>query len=315
MPILDRAAAETLSREERWPALPHDAWAETRETLHMWTQIVGKLNVELAPFQNQLWHTALHLTARGLTTRPLPYGGSVFQVDFDFVDHNLAIDTGEGARKLMPLYPRSVAHFYDELMSCLRALGIDVRINTTPQEVPNPVPFEEDTIHASYDPHAVDRWWRIVTSTSQVMWEHRAWFRGKASPVHWYWGSFDLTATRHNGEPAAPPPGGGYIYRVAEDEKNWAAGFWPGSGSIDYPAFYAYMYPQPDGLAEAALAPEAAFWSAEMREFLLPYDAVRAADDPEAALMDFLQSTYVVSADLAGWDRERLELKEIPKPR
>ena len=314
MPILDHAAAVTLSREERWPPLPLDSWADTRETLHMWTQMLGKLKVELAPFQNQLWHTALHLTPQGLTTGSLPYGGSVFQVDFDFLDHNLAIVTGEGTRKLIPLYPRSVAHFYDELMSCLTALGIDVRINTTPQEVPNPIPFEEDTDHASYDPQAVSRWWRILTSASRVMLEHRTWFRGKASPVHWFWGSFDLATTRHNGEPAVPPPGG-YIYRVAEDENNWAAGFWPGSGPIDYPAFYAYMYPQPEGLPEATIAPEAAFWSAEMREFILPYDAVRGAGDPEAALMDFLQSTYVVSAELAGWDRERLELHEIPRPR
>ena len=314
MPIADRTVPATLSHDERWPPLPLEAWADTRETLHMWTQIVGKLNVELAPFQNQLWHTALSLTTRGLTTRPLPFGGSVFQVDFDFIDHNLAIVTGEGARKLIPLYPRSVAHFYDELMSCLKALGIEVQINTTPQEVPNPVPFEEDTGNASYDPHAVNRWWRVVTSTSRVMSEHRAWFRGKASPVHWFWGSFDLTATRHNGELATPPPGG-YIYRVAEDEANWAGGFWPGSGPVDYPAFYAYMYPQPDGLPEATIGPEAAFWSAEMREFLLPYEAVRTADDPEGALMAFLQSTYVVSADLAGWDRKKLELQEIPKPR
>ena len=314
MPIADHAAAPARSREERWPHLPLAEWADTRDTLHMWTQIVGKLKVELAPFQNQLWHTALHLTARGLTTQPMPYGGGAVQVDFDFIDHNLAIATSDGGRKLIPLYPRSVAHFYDETMACLAALGIDVRINTMPQELPDPIPFGEDTIHASYDPHAVNRWWTICTSTARVMGDHRAWFRGKASPVHWFWGSFDLTATRHNGERCEPPPDSGFIYRVAEDEKNWAAGFWPGSGPVDDPAFYTYMYPQPDGLPEASIAPDAAFWSAEMREFLLPYDAVRTADDPEGTLLTFLQSTYAVCADLAGWDRTRLEYEEIPQP-
>jgi hypothetical protein len=315
MPFPEHARPASLSREERWPHLPLAEWRATRDTLHMWLQIVGKLNVELAPFQNQLWQTALPLTARGLTTRPLPSGGGVFQVDVDFVDHNLLITTSEGGRKSIPLYPRSVAHFYDEMMGCLAALGIAVRIDPMPQEVPNPIPFDTDTTHDSYDPQAVNRWWRILTSTSRVMWEHRAWFTGKASPVHFYWGGFDLTATRHNGEPALVPPGRDYIYRVAENEANWAGGFWPGSGAVDYPAFYAYMVPSPDGLPEAAIAPEAAFWSAEMGEFLLPYDDVRTADDPEAMLMEFLQSTYAASADLAGWDREKLELKAIPKPR
>lgn len=314
MPIVARAARSARSREERWPHLPLAEWVDTRDTLHMWTQIVGKLTVELAPFQNQLWHTALHLTARGLTTWPIPYDGGVFQADFDFVDHHLVLATSQNARKVIPLYPRSVAHFYEETLGCVEALGIDVQIDPMPQEIANPIPFVADTTHDSYDPHAVNRWWRILTSSAHVLSRHRSWFRGKASPVHWFWGSFDLAATRHNGEPADPPPGG-YIYRVAEDEKNWAGGFWPGSGPIDFPAFYAYMYPQPDGLPEAALAPDAAFWSAEMGEFLLPYDAVRAADDPEAALMAFLQSTYAASADLAGWDRERLEFKEIPKAR
>ncbi len=314
MPIAERAAGSANSREERWPHLPLAEWAATRDTLHMWTQIVGKLKVELAPFQNQLWHTALHLTARGLTTQPIPYGGGSLQADFDFVDHNLDIVTSEGGRKTIPLYPRSVAHFYAETMGCLEALGVAIQIDTMPQELSDPVPFETDTTHDSYDSQAVNRWWRILTSSARVMGEHRSWFRGKASPVHWFWGSFDLAATRHNGEPAEPPPGG-YIYRVAEDEKNWAGGFWPGSGPIDYPAFYAYIYPQPDGLPEATIAPDAAFWSEEMHEFLLPYDAVRTADDPEGALMTFLQATYSAGADLAGWDRERLEFREIPKPR
>ena len=315
MPIAEHAARSTLSRDERWPPLPLAEWAATRDTLHMWTQIVGKLKVELSPFQNQLWQTALHLTARGLTTQPLPVAGGVFQADFDFIDHHLALVSSDGGRKSIPLYPRSVAHFYDQTMACLEALGIDVHLDTIPQELPDPIPLDQDTVHDSYDPHAVNRWWRIQTSSARVMWEHRAWFRGKASPVHWYWGSFDLSATRHSGQPAEPPPAGGYLMRVAEDEENWAAGFWPGSGPVDYPAFYAYVYPQPDGLPRAHIEPEAAFWSAEMRELILPYDAVRTAADPEATLMRFLQSSYVAGADLAGWDRERLEYQEIPQPR
>lgn len=315
MPTAQRASSRSLSREERWPALPLDEWSATRDTLHMWTQIVGKLKVELAPFQNQLWHTALALTARGLTTGPLPSGGDVFQADFDFVSHHLTFVTGAGGRKTIPLYPRSVANFYAETMACLEALGIEVQIDSVPQELTEPIPFEQDTVHDSYDPAAVNRWWRAATSAARVMWEHRTWFVGKASPVHFFWGAFDLTATRHNGDPAPAYPERGYIYRVAEDEANWAGGFWPGSGPVDYPAFYAYMVPQPAGLPEAKIAPDAAFWLAEMSEFLLPYDAIRTADDPEAMLLDFLQSSYVASADLAGWDRGRLELKEIPRPR
>ena len=315
MPIAERAARSTLSRDERWPPLPLAEWRATYDTLRLWTQIVGKLKVELSPFQNQLWQTALQLTARGLTTLPLPYAGGVFQADFDFIDHHLHLVTSEGATKSIPLYPRSVAHFYDETVACLEALGVEVRINPTPQELPDPIPLDKDTTHDSYDALAVNRWWRIVSSSARVMWEHRAWYRGKASPVHWYWGSFDLNATRHSSRPAQPPPHGGYLLRVAEDEENWAAGFWPGSGPIDYPAFYAYVYPQPDGMPQARVEPEAAFWSAEMRELILPYDAVRTTADPEAALLTFLESSYVAGAELAGWDRERLEYQEIPRPR
>lgn len=300
---------------ERWPPLPLGEWAETRDTLHLWTQIVGKLKVALAPFQNHFWHTALHLTETGLTTGPLPYPGGIFQVDFDFASHNLTIVASNGGRKIIPLHPRSVANFYEETMASLGALGIDVRINPLPQELPNPIPLDEDTVHASYDPDAVERWWRIATSSARVMWEHRAMFVGKASPVHFFWGAFDLTASRHNGEPADVPPRSGYIYRVAENEKNWAAGFWTGGGPIASAAFYAYMVPKPAGFESAAIEPAGAFWNSELGEFLLPYDSVRTADNPEAALMAFLQSTYAASADLAGWDRRRLEIDEVPQPR
>jgi hypothetical protein len=298
-----------------WPPLPLDQWRETRDTLHLWTQIVGKLKVELAPFQNQLWHTSLHLTERGLTTGPIPFGGGVFQADFDFTEHHLILATSRGGRKIVPLYPRNVANFYEEAMACLAALGIDVRINPLPQELPNPIPFPEDTVHASYDPEAVERWWRVVGSSARVLWGHRAHFTGKASPVHFFWGGFDLTATRHNGEPAPVAPGSGYIYRVAENEKNWAGGFWTGGSPVEEPVYYAYMVPKPDGFEAAQVEPVDAFWSAELGEFVLPYEAVRRAKDPAAALMAFLQSTYARSADLAGWDRERLEIRDIPRPR
>jgi hypothetical protein len=300
---------------ERWPPLDLEEWRATRDTLHLWTQIAGKLKVELAPFENHLWHTALTLTARGLTTGPLPVGQDVLQADFDFLDHNLTLSTGSGGRKVIPLYPHTVAQFYAEVMACLVALGTPVAINPMPQELPDAIPFDQDTIHESYDADAVERWWRILQSTSQVMEERRRWFTGKASPVLFYWGSFDLAIARYNGVPCAPPQAGGYIFRVAECETNWAAGFWPGSGAAAYSAFYAYAYPQPAGIEQAVVEPEHAFWSTEMREFLLPYEDMRTLPDPDTALRAFLQSTYEAAADLGGWDRELLELKAIPAPR
>jgi hypothetical protein len=300
---------------DRWPRLDLDEWRDTKDTLHLWTQIVGKLKVALAPFQNHLWHTGLTLTVNGLTTGPMPTGGDILQADFDFRSHNLNLSTGSGGRKVIPLYPRSVALFFAEVEGCLEALGTPVAINPQPQELPDAIPFDQDTAHQSYDANAVERWWRILQSTSQVMEEHRRWFTGKTSPVLFYWGSFDLAIARYNGIPCAPPKAGGYLFRVAECETNWAAGFWPGSGAADYSAFYAYAYPQPAGIEQASVQPAQAFWSAELREFLLPYEDVRTAPDPDAAVRAFLQSTYVAAAELSGWDRELLEMKAIPKPR
>ncbi|MCA9876670.1 MAG: hypothetical protein KC442_02780 [Thermomicrobiales bacterium] len=300
---------------DRWPPLDLNEWRATKDTLHLWTQVVGKLKVELAPFENHLWHTALTLTARGLTTGPLPLAHDVLQADFDFLDHNLTLSTGRGGRKAVPLYPRPVALFYAEVMGCLAALGAPVALNTMPQELPDAIPFDQDTVHESYDADAVARWWRILQSSSQVMSEHRRWFTGKASPVLFYWGSFDLATARYNGVPCAPPKGGGYLFRVAECETNWTAGFWPGSGAAPYAAFYAYAYPQPAGIEQAAVQPERAFWSSEMREFLLPYEDVRTLPDPDAAFRAFLESTYDAAANLSGWDRRLLELKAIPAPR
>ena len=304
-----------LTIDERWPPLPFREWSATRETLHMWTQIVGKLKVELAPFQNQLWHTALHPTARGLTTMPIPCSTGVFQADFDFIEHDLILATSDGRRKVVPLYPRTVADFYRETMACLRTLGIGVSINTAPQEVPNPIPFEEDATHASYDVAAVGRWFRAMTSTSRVLWEHRTWFVGKASPVHFFWGSFDLTASRFSGDRASVPAGRDFVYRVAENEANWSGGFWPGSAPLDYPAFYAYFVPEPRGFPEASVLPSRARWVPEARQFILPYEAVRTADDPERTLLAFFETTYRAGAELAGWRRNELELPEIPRPR
>lgn len=298
-----------------WPELATSDWRDTRDTLHLWTQIIGKLKVELAPFQNQLWHTALGLTARGLTTGPLPYHPGALQADFDFLAHQLVLQTSAGGIKSIPLYSRSVASFYDEVFASLRALGVEVEIDPVSQELPQPIRCDLDTTNDSYDPDAVQRWWTILQSSAKVMWRQRSFFTGKASPVHFFWGGFDLTATRHSGRTAPVKPDSGYIYRVAENEENWAAGFWPGSGAVTDAAYYAYMVPKPAGYEEAQIAPSAAFWSVELGEFVLPYDAVRTAPDPDAMLWDFLQSTYAAGADLARWDRERLEIGTLPEPR
>lgn len=308
------SAPQSDANVDRWPPLPLAPWRETRDTLQLWTQVVGKLKVERAPFENQLWHTALHLTDRGLTTGPLPAGNGAFQAEFDFFSHQLGITTSSGQLQAIPLYPRSVADFYQETMARLAALGIDVRINPMPQEIPDPTPFPEDTLHASYDADAVARWWRALSSSAKVMRRQRSFFTGKASPVHFFWGAFDLAATRHNGDPAPVAPNAGYIRRVAEDEANWAGGFWTGGPGFEDAVYYAYMVPQPEGFDAAAVTPSAAFWSGDLGEFLLPYEAVRTAADPDAALMAFLESTYAAAADLAGWDRERLEIREIPHP-
>ena len=302
--------------DDRWPPLELDQWRETRDTLHLWTQIAGKLKVELAPFQNQLWQTALTLTARGLTTGPLPAGDETLQADFDFIDHQFTLQTASGGRKSIPLYPRSVADFYGEVMGCLVALGTPVTIDTQPQEIPgDTTPLNEDSTHQSYDAAAAHRWWRIMLSSARVIEEHRQWFTGKTSSALFYWGSFDLSVARYNGAPCAPPALGGYLRRVAECETNWTAGFWPGSGAISYPAYYAYAYPQPAGFEHAPVQPRGAAWNAEMGEYLLPYDDVRAAADPTAALRAFLQSTYEAAANLGGWDRSALEITQIPRPR
>jgi hypothetical protein len=290
-----------------WPALPLDAWRETYATLHMWTQIVGKVRMALSPPVNHWWHVTLYVTARGLTTSPIPHGTRSFEVTFDFIDHNLLIQTSEGASKALGLFPRSVAEFYHEFLGALRALGIDVRINPLPQEVPNPIRCDVDDVHAAYDPAYAHRFWRILVQADRVFKQFRAGFIGKCSPVHFFWGSFDLAVTRFSGRRAPQRPGADHIAREGYSHEVISCGFWPGSGPVLEAAFYAYAAPAPAGLERAAIRPPAAWYSAELGEFLLRYEDVRTALDPDAVLLAFLQSTYEAAADLAGWDRAALE--------
>jgi len=301
-----------LPASEAWPSLPLAEWQESCATLHMWTQVVGKIRLARAPTINHWWQVPLYVTCRGLTTSPIPYGARSFQIDFDFVDHRLAIDASDGRREGFPLAPMAVAEFYHEVMGRLRSLGLEVRIWTTPVEVADPIPFEQDQVHAAYDPDHVRRFWRILVQADRLFTDFRARFLGKASPVHFFWGSFDLAVTRFSGRAAPAHPGApnvaDAVTREAYSHEVSSCGFWPGGGAFDGPAFYAYAYPQPPGFPEAPVRPGGvAFYSREAGEFLLPYDAVRRADAPDAMLLEFLQSTYETAATLGGWDRAALE--------
>lgn len=302
---------------EPWPALPLGEWKDTYATLHMWTQIVGKIRLSQTPWVNHSWHVTLYVTSRGLTTSPIPYGLKTFEIDFDFVDHKLVIETSDGNVRLLDLRPRTVADFYTEVMSALKSVGIDVAIHTTPNEIPDPIPFEEDTTHASYDADYANRFWRVLVQSDRVFKEFRARFIGKCSPVHFFWGSFDLAVTRFSGRTAPAHPGGvphmpDVVAREAYSHEVSSCGFWPGGGAIDYPAYYAYAYPGPDGFKDYKVKPKGAFYSNDLGEFLLPYDEVRKSKDPDAALLDFLQSTYEAAANLAKWDRAALERDKLP---
>jgi hypothetical protein len=292
---------------ESWPALPFEAWRDTCETLHLWTQIVGKVKMELSPFVNHWWHVTLYITPRGLTTSAIPYHGGTFEVTFDFIDHTLRIFTSEGTSRALPLIPRSVAAFYQEFMACLRALGIEVTINTLPSEVQNPIRCDEDELHASYDPVYAHRFWRILVQVDKVFKEFRSPFLGKCSPVHFFWGSFDLAVTRFSGRRAPERAGADLITREAYSHEVISCGFWPGDATFPAPAFYSYTLPEPPGLSAASLRPASAWYSPERGLFLLRYDDVRSADTPEQVLQEFLQSTYEAGATLAQWDREALE--------
>ena len=295
------------SREETWPALPLAEWSATRDTLHMWTQIVGKVRMALSPHENHWWEVPLYVSARGLTTSAIPYSPGVFEAEFDFIDHVLRIVTCEGQVKKMQLAPRSVADFYDEFMRSVRSLGIDVRIWPMPGEIPNPIRFDRDTVHASYDPAYANRFWRILASVSTVCKEFRARFIGKASPVHFFWGSFDLAATRFSGRRAPERPGADKITKDAYSHEEISAGWWPGGGEVTAPTFYAYAAPEPKGFRASPVRPAQASYNDKLGEFLLPYDAVRNASNPKAALTEFLQSTYDAGATLGNWDRAALE--------
>jgi hypothetical protein len=302
---------DRASKLDVWPSLPLTEWQDTCATLHMWTQVVGKVRLARAPMINHWWQVPLYVTCRGLTTSPMPCGTRTFQIDFDFVDHELAIDTSEGTRERFALVPMSVADFYAEVMGRLRSLGLEVRIWTTPVEVADPIPFEKDRVHAAYDPDAVHRFWRILVQADRVLTDFRARFLGKVSPVHFFWGSFDLAVTRFSGRSAPVHPGApnvaDHVMREAYSDEVSSCGFWPGGGISDVPAFYAYAYPQPPGFADAAVRPKGAFYNRAAGEFILPYDVVRRARTPDAALLDFLQSTYDAAADSAQWDRATLE--------
>ena len=295
-----------------WPELPTAAWRDTYDTLHLWSQIVGKIRLTRTPWLNHSWHVTLYVTARGLTTSPIPDGTRTFQIDFDFIDHCLRISTSDGAERQLALSGQSVASFHAAVMARLAELGIIIAIDDMPSELPDPIRFATDTKHASYDPDAVRRFFQILVNVDRVFKQFRTGFLGKASPVHFFWGSFDLAVTRFSGRRAPRHPGG--VPHLSDDvaceaysHEESSAGFWPGSGAIDYPAFYSYAYPEPKGFRSAKARPDAAFFSEALGEFILPYDAVRTAAQPDQALLEFLQSTYEAAADTAKWDRDALE--------
>jgi hypothetical protein len=294
------------SVEQVWPALPLEEWEATYHTLHMWTQIVGKIRLTLTPLVNHFWNVALYVNTRGLTTSPIPYRGGTFEIQFDFVHHRLEIRTAD-AERAFALEPMSVAAFYREIFSLLHQLGIDVQINPKPQEVPNPIPLDQDDTHASYDPEYANRLWRILRSTEIVLQEFRAGFIGKASPVHFFWGSFDLCCTRFSGRPA--PPRKGIITSESYSHECSSVGWCPGGRGVMGPAFYAYTAPAPSGLNAQAIRPANGRYEGNLGEFLLMYEDVRRTASPHDEILAFAQSTYEAGANLAGWDRASLERK------
>ena len=306
-----------------WPELPTAAWRDTYATVQLWTQIAGKIRLTRSPWLNHSWHVALYVTPRGLTTSPIPDGTRTFQIDFDFIDHALRISASDGAQRQFALAGQSVASFYAAIMADLAELGIHIAINDMPNELPEPIRFSQDNLHASYDPSAVRRFFHVLANADRVFKQFRTGFLGKASPVHFFWGSFDLAVTRFSGRRAPQHPGGvphlsDEVACEAYSHEVSSAGFWPGSGAIDYPAFYSYAYPEPAGYRTTRARPEGAFFSEALGEFILPYDAVRTAAAPDQALLDFLQSTYEAAAVAGQWDRAALECElgrpGVPRP-
>ena len=301
-----------MAADSAWPDLPLAEWQDTYATLHMWTQIVGKTRLALAPMQNHWWQAALYVTVRGLTTSPIPNGTSTFSVDFDFVGHQLLVRTSDGTTRTLALTARPVADFYAEYLAALHSLGIEARFKPSPSEVVTAIRFDEDRAHASYDADAAQRWWRILAQADRVLKRFGGRFLGKASPVHFFWGSFDLAATRFSGRPAPRHRGGApncpdYVMVEAYSHECSSCGFWPGGGAIDEPAFYSYAYPQPQGYEHQRVLPAGVRYSEQAGEFILPYAAIRGAPDPEEKLLQFLQSAYEAAADLGHWDRAALD--------
>ena len=297
---------------EQWPDLPLAAWSETQATLHRWLQIVGKVRLAQSPWINHSWTATLYVTPKGLTTSSIPHGARTFQIDFDFIHHLLVVQASDGRTGHFKLEPQSVAQFYGRLMAEMHKIGLDVDIYKKPNEIADPVPFDSDETHAAYDREYANRFWRILVQVDRVFTAFRSRFIGKSSPVHFFWGSADLAVTRFSGRRAPQHPGGvpglpDKITREAYSHEVASCGFWAGGGAIPYPAFYAYAYPQPEGYASASVKPDAAFYSTDLGEFILPYDAVRQSADPDATLTEFLQSTYEAAANLAKWDRASLE--------
>ncbi|MDB6064114.1 MAG: hypothetical protein JWR26_322 [Pedosphaera sp.] len=303
--------SEGISIKDRtWPALPLADWQDTCATLHMWSQIVGKVRLALSPLVNHWWEVPFYVSGRGLTTSPIPYGAEDFEVRFDFIDHSLDIETSWGETMRTQLVPCTVADFYNEFMQMLRSLGIDVKIWPMPVEIPDPIPFGQDRLHASYDPEYAHRFWRILVTVDGILKEFRAGFVGKCSPVHFFWGSFDLCVTRFSGRRAPERPGADRITKEAYSHEVSSAGFWPGGGDINGAAFYSYASPEPSGFRESSIRPANAFYHPKLHEFVLMYEDVRATESPREALMQFLQTTYDAAATLGRWDRKELERQD-----
>jgi hypothetical protein len=300
---------------EHWPPLEFAEWKNTCATLHMWTQVIGKIRLVLAPWTNHSWHVTLYLTARGLTTSPIPHGSQTFEIRFDFIDHEARILKNDGAIRIIKLQPQTVKKFYEVVMNEMNALELPVTINTTPNEITDAIPFERDEIHRAYNPEQANRFWRVLVQADRVFKEFRSRFCGKCSPVHFFWGSFDLAVTRFSGRPAPPHPGGvphlpDAITREAYSQEVSSLGFWPGNEAMPQALFYSYAYPEPKGFADAKIAPAGASYNSQLHEFVLPYETMRVMTSPDEALLEFAQSTYDAASTLAKWDRAALEEKK-----
>jgi hypothetical protein len=306
--------------DEIWPALPLESWSDTCASLHMCIQIVGKIRLAQSPWVNHSWHTTLYVTSRGLTTSPIPHGLRTFQIDFDFLSHELVVQASDGRASTLPLEPQSVAAFYRRLREEMRRLDLEVEIDLKPNEVPQPIRFDQDEVHRAYDRESANRFWRILVQADRLLKQFRARFIGKCSPVHLFWGALDLAVTRFSGREAPRHPGGipnlpDWVTREAYSHEVSSCGFWPGGGATTYPAFYSYAYPEPAGFSAASIRPEAAFYSSDLREFILPYDVVRRSESPDQTLLDFLETTYEAAANLANWDRASVERSRAPAGR